>query len=247
MKTISIQQPWASLICAGVKDVENRTWKPYGVPGRILIHASSRKVTKKFYDNIPLDWVIAIKNAITFGVIPDFDELETSAIIGYVTVTGFQNNTMSLWDGGEDQIKWTLADAYLFDKPICDVKGKLNLFDFPIDENHMPTAHKVNRVNPSLENGVAVFNVNHSIFEELSNGFKEFTFDFDDELWTMFINDDESVKTITEVKFINDGECLVLPLKNAGFYEYLNDDGRPIVEPNLRGEDLAWLYMKFEF
>lgn len=53
MKTLSIQQPWASLVCAGIKDVENRTWKAAQVPGRILIHASSKKVTKYFYAGIP--------------------------------------------------------------------------------------------------------------------------------------------------------------------------------------------------
>ena len=49
MKVLSVQQPWASLICAGIKDVENRTWKAAKVPGRILIHASSKKVTKNFF------------------------------------------------------------------------------------------------------------------------------------------------------------------------------------------------------
>ena len=37
MKTISVQQPWASLICAGIKDVENRNWKPKDNPGRMYI------------------------------------------------------------------------------------------------------------------------------------------------------------------------------------------------------------------
>lgn len=45
MKVLSIKQPWASLICSGIKDVENRTWKPKEVPGRILIHAGSTKVS----------------------------------------------------------------------------------------------------------------------------------------------------------------------------------------------------------
>lgn len=44
MKVLSVQQPWASLICTGVKDVENRTWQPKEVPGRILIHASAKKI-----------------------------------------------------------------------------------------------------------------------------------------------------------------------------------------------------------
>lgn len=47
MKALSIQQPWTEMICRGIKDVENRTWKPAGLPGRILIHAASKKVTRK--------------------------------------------------------------------------------------------------------------------------------------------------------------------------------------------------------
>lgn len=40
MKTISIKQPYATLICAGIKDVENRTWSTE-YRGKLLIHAST--------------------------------------------------------------------------------------------------------------------------------------------------------------------------------------------------------------
>jgi hypothetical protein len=40
MKTISIMQPYATLIAAGVKTVENRSWQTKE-RGRILIHAST--------------------------------------------------------------------------------------------------------------------------------------------------------------------------------------------------------------
>ena len=39
MKTLSVKQPYASLICYGIKAIENRTWKT-DYRGRILIHAS---------------------------------------------------------------------------------------------------------------------------------------------------------------------------------------------------------------
>lgn len=39
MKCLSVKQPWASLICGGIKDVENRSWRVNDEPGRILIHA----------------------------------------------------------------------------------------------------------------------------------------------------------------------------------------------------------------
>jgi ASCH domain-containing protein len=41
MKIITIRQPWASLIVAGLKDVENRTW-PTNYRGPVLIQAAKR-------------------------------------------------------------------------------------------------------------------------------------------------------------------------------------------------------------
>lgn len=42
MKTISIKQPWASLIAHGIKDIENRTWKcsQKYIGQRVLIHVA---------------------------------------------------------------------------------------------------------------------------------------------------------------------------------------------------------------
>ena len=150
MKTLSIQQPWASLVCAGIKDVENRTWKAAQVPGRILIHASSKKVTKNFYAGIPEALESFIENQISFGNFPKLETLPTSAIIGYVTVTGFEEGDVdSVWaDAGA--IKWKLEDAWLFDEPILNVKGKLNLFDYDMDENNLPPAHQVQLENVDI-------------------------------------------------------------------------------------------------
>jgi len=49
MKTLSVRQPYASLICYGVKTVENRTWKT-DYRGRLLIHASGGAVS--FFDDL---------------------------------------------------------------------------------------------------------------------------------------------------------------------------------------------------
>jgi hypothetical protein len=38
-KVISVRQPYAAFICAGIKEVENRTWKT-DYRGKLLIHAS---------------------------------------------------------------------------------------------------------------------------------------------------------------------------------------------------------------
>ena len=56
MKTLSVKQPNASLICAGVKRVENRTWQT-DYRGRLLIHASGNHNSFYDYSNMPKKWM----------------------------------------------------------------------------------------------------------------------------------------------------------------------------------------------
>ena len=51
MKTLSIKQPWASLICEGIKDIENRTWHTK-FRGRILIHSSQKAIEMVFGNEV---------------------------------------------------------------------------------------------------------------------------------------------------------------------------------------------------
>ena len=55
MKTLSIKQPYATLICAGVKRVENRTWTT-DYRGRLLIHASGDAWSFPSDDHLPEKW-----------------------------------------------------------------------------------------------------------------------------------------------------------------------------------------------
>lgn len=146
MKTLSFQQPWASLIAKGIKIVENRTWNTE-YRGRFLIHASSRKVPKNFIQTLPMEMFESIDNEQILGNMPvNLSELPTSAIIGYADIVDVippGELTGSPWDGGEDQYRWVIDNAHIFDEPITDVKGKLHFFDYPeIDENNLPPADK---------------------------------------------------------------------------------------------------------
>jgi hypothetical protein len=51
-KTLSVKQPYATCICAGVKTVENRTWKT-DYRGRLLIHASGDEWSFFDTDSLP--------------------------------------------------------------------------------------------------------------------------------------------------------------------------------------------------
>lgn len=231
MKTISVQQPWASLICAGIKDVENRTWKPKDNPGRILIHAS-KKASKSIFNKIPIEWASSILNNQAFGNLPYFEDMPSNAIIGYVDLVDIKEETDSLWDAGESQLKWVLENAYLFDEPISDVKGKLHLFDFDLDEDNLPPAHKVELKYPQEENGELVVPVSKEDWEGISvwpdeeDDEKIFAFDVNEDCESVLIDEDGKNKTFKTVRFECEGETLRFELEPApatGLY-YAQDE-----------------------
>ena len=55
MNTLSIKQPMATLVCAGVKDVENRTWAT-NYRGKLLIHASGNARFMPIGEEVPEKW-----------------------------------------------------------------------------------------------------------------------------------------------------------------------------------------------
>lgn len=154
MKAISVKQPWAYLLCSGIKDIENRTWRlPEKMKGqKVLIHASGKSLSwLEFIDYVmrldceDLDILKAIRET-------PFSEgwlksLPTGAIIGSVVFTDCTINHASIWaerSGGiapvgghvRDHEKpliynWVASSPILFDKPILNVKGKLSFWNYP--------------------------------------------------------------------------------------------------------------------
>lgn len=146
MKTITIKQPWASLIVEGVKDIENRKW-PTKFRGRVLVHAGADNLLKKceFIDDLlSVEQIINTSNnnkeTEIFG-----SKLYTSSIIGSVEIVDCVMNHPSVWaeksfdayvEGLKEPIKsvkvynWVLANPVKFDKPIENVKGKLNFWEY---------------------------------------------------------------------------------------------------------------------
>ncbi|OJX63098.1 ASCH domain-containing protein [Dysgonomonas sp. 37-18] len=141
-KAISIKQPWAYLICAGIKDVENRTW-PTKYRGRVYIHASAKPVGQYFSEGVftadQLNYLIQSKK------INLIEKVQLSAIIGHIDIVDCVINHDSIWaersiihqanesdpDTEDDLIiyNWVLSNPVLFDKPILNVKGKLSFWD----------------------------------------------------------------------------------------------------------------------
>ena len=256
MKTLSIQQPWASLVCAGIKDVENRTWKAAQVPGRILIHASSKKVTKNFFSGIPEYLEEIINNEISFGNFPELDTLPTSAIIGYVTITGFEDGQMdSLFADGPGIIKWKLEDAWMFDEPILNVKGKLNLFDYDeIDENNLPPAHQVSLsdvITSEAEDEVYI-PCTKDTFEGIKTGeYEGLELNLTGYLFDMLcVKDEFRMKPFKSVTLECGNQYMTLEMKeNSGICHVPDpdDEERPYMIQYPDGAELPWFVVQFNF
>lgn len=134
MKTLSIRQPWASLIVKGFKDVENRSWRT-PIRGEIAIHASASKTEDDWEDAIITASMI---HTITFSeaekwlieTIGNFDNLPRGVILGTVDITDCKREHTSLWHF-DDNWGFYLQNAKEFKKPI-PAKGKLGFWDFDL-------------------------------------------------------------------------------------------------------------------
>ncbi len=130
MKVLTIKQPYASLIMAGIKKYEFRTWKT-SYRGEVLIHSSKtldKKAMKEFnYDlDYPLGFIIG-KVDITDVIKVDDDfrkvlEKENSFIYNHV-----------INDKSFDGYAFKLENLELLN-PIY-INGKLGLWNYDINYN----------------------------------------------------------------------------------------------------------------
>ena len=60
VKTLSIRQPYASLVCRGIKKIENRSWNT-NYRGKLLIHASGKPLAWPSFDYLPHEFVKGYK------------------------------------------------------------------------------------------------------------------------------------------------------------------------------------------
>jgi hypothetical protein len=109
MKVLTVRQPWASLIVAGIKDVENRSWRTK-YRGRLGIHAGNR-VDQDALDACghPLD-----------------GDLPRGVLIGSVELVDCMKTSRSKW-AVPGEWHWVLADARKLVRP-RPMPGKLGLW-----------------------------------------------------------------------------------------------------------------------
>ena len=126
MKTLTIKNPWALLICAGLKNVENRTWST-NFRGRILVHTSAKE-SGTLPQLLNPRQLSAIEDPFNYRIVKQIPTVN-SAIIGEVDIIDCIQNSNSIWaePGG---YHWVLANPVLYQHPVFGVKGSLGLWNY---------------------------------------------------------------------------------------------------------------------
>ena len=103
MKLLTIKQPWASLICLGIKDVENRTWRQNCLIGKRILIMSSKK-DEDMSSTYP-KWRKEFQSLVSNGVVPPLEELPKGVILGYVDILTIQEESDSIWAADASHFK----------------------------------------------------------------------------------------------------------------------------------------------
>ena len=136
MKTLSLLQPWASLVVIGAKQIETRSWSTK-YRGELLIHASLSKKAAFLAREKPFSRHISDFSALPFGAIIGKVRLIevirigpggfTKKDIGHVSP-----DEKAFDDFTEGRYAWMLEGPQAFPVPI-PVKGSLGLWEFDLD------------------------------------------------------------------------------------------------------------------
>lgn len=129
---LSIKQPWAWLIAAGHKDIENRSWNT-NFRGKFLIHAGKTfddcaaidpKVGHRFDEFLVYADGVAMDKGSCLGV-----------IIGEAEIVDCVTESESPWFNSPVVCNkgFVIANAVLWKKPI-PYRGQLNFFTVTLDE-----------------------------------------------------------------------------------------------------------------
>ena len=137
VKALSLHQPWATLIAAGVKNIETRSWSPPRnlIGQRIAIHAAKKVVSfpdtpayREFNDAVSNalghDWL----GKIPTGVVVAIATLKTARQVPGDTAIP-QGDELLFGDFTPGRWMWELSDVQLLDPPL-PVRGHQGLWNF---------------------------------------------------------------------------------------------------------------------
>jgi hypothetical protein len=136
MIALSVMQPWASLLLAGVKRFDTRPWHT-AHRGLLAIHAS-RKLTRDgraLCAREPVRWLLRHTGHDDIRTLPCGGVLGTVNLLRCVRVEDLDLDALSetersLGDFSPGRWAWEMADPARWPMPVT-VRGRLGLFELP--------------------------------------------------------------------------------------------------------------------
>lgn len=247
MKCLSVQQPWASLICSGIKDVENRSGKPKENPGRILIHAGKVKRTA---ESLSIYYDVIICNPINNGFLPKYKDKPLGAIIGWADIIGFEEDCESIYAGHKteqgSEWKWRFGEVRLFNEQILS-KGKLGLYDVE-DINTDTLPEVINFPEMKREGKILYMPVNEEIFNNLDND-KSFFYYLTENNTDLFCDEElNPLETENIIHIESKSEKLKeMEVSDSWVYQSGDDGEKPITNYDPWGNELYQIFIHFDF
>ncbi len=135
MKLLTIKQPWASLICLGIKDVENRTWRQNCLIGKRILIMSSKK-DEDMSSTYP-KWRKEFQSLVSNGVVPPLEKLPKGVILGYVDIVTIQEESDSIWAADASHFKYVLENPHMFITPLIGVRGQSKPINYDISSDEL--------------------------------------------------------------------------------------------------------------
>ncbi|MCQ2202354.1 MAG: HsdR family type I site-specific deoxyribonuclease [Bacteroidales bacterium] len=144
VKAISIYQPWAQMLACGITQVENRNWT-VDDRGTFLIAASSVKLDWEKLDPAARG---EYKKYQKLGILPDYDDLPTNAIVGQADLVGIVNKCRLVGFNPAFKHHFVVKNAKVLDEPILNHQTGSKFYETEIHPETMPAAHKA---EPTVE------------------------------------------------------------------------------------------------
>lgn len=162
MKTLTIKQPWASLIILGYKRFEFRSWQTK-YRGDLLIHAglgvdneAMKRLAKYLPDELPKGEIIGkVKLVDCIKMSPEFKKtlLEENSDI-------YKNSVF------KENYGWQMTNVEKFDEPI-KAKGHLSLWEYDLEkEVQMEYIIEPNKIYAKNENDKIVAEIDFEKLDE---------------------------------------------------------------------------------
>lgn len=127
MKSLSIWQPWASLIICGMKKVETRSWPaPSSIRGHRIAIASTKSIRREQRDAADEAY---FKRHYEASGLPPLDDLPLGCVLGTVMVVGCREMDSELIQDldsqeqafgiyGPGRFAWFLSDPLPLERPV---------------------------------------------------------------------------------------------------------------------------------